>query len=257
MKNLIFTIILLITFPILCSAETLTVAVAANVQFAFEEIKTTFEKINPEINIRTVIGSSGKIAAQIEHGAPFDIFFSADAYYPQILQKNNLTLNTPKVYAYGILILWTRNDINLSHDLSLLTTPNIKKIALPNPKTAPYGHEALNVLKHLNLYKKTSSKFVYGENVAQTNQFIFSKACDIGFTAKSAVLIPQTKNKGRWIEIPPETYDPIQQTAVILKKRGNIKLPVVQKFFNFIFSSDARKIFKKYGYMLPDKNNHE
>lgn len=228
----------------------LTVAVAANVQYTFEELKTAFEK-KTGISVKAVIGSSGKFTAQIENGAPFDVFLSADMDYPITLYKEGLTVNAPKIYAYGALVIWTMTDVDLSGGIEVLADANVKKIAIASPKTAPYGRQAVNALKHYDLYAQVGKKLVYGESIAQANQFITTKAADVGITAKSVVLAPQLKDKGQWIDVPKESYEPIAQGVVILKHAERGKMDEANKLVDFISSSEAGEIFKKYGYALP------
>lgn len=230
-------------------AEELTVAVAANVQYTFEELKAEFQKATG-INVEPVIGSSGKFVAQIENGAPFDVFLSADMDYPKTLEQEGLTVNSPKIYAYGKLVLWTMNNVDLSKGIEVLVDPSVKKIALASPSAAPYGQQTINVLKHYNLFQQVGKKLVYGESIAQANQFITTKAADLGFTAKSVVLAPHMKDQGKWIEIEKDSYEPIAQGAVILKHAQKDHLEAAQKFFDFLFSAKAGKIFEKYGYVL-------
>jgi len=228
------------------------VAVAANAAYLFEDLKKIFEE-QTGITLQSVVGSSGKLSVQIEHGAPFDIFISADMEYPETLYKKGMTYNTPRIYAYGTLVLWTMKDINLSRAIQVLTDPKIKKIAIASPQTAPYGREAVNVLKYYDLYSRVNEKLVYGESIAQVNQFIVSQAADVGFTAKSVVMAAGMNNQGLWIEIEKEAYEPIAQGVVILKNAQGQKLEPAQKFFDFLFSEPAAEIFKKYGYILPQE----
>lgn len=248
------SIVLALLFTIFVSAhafaQDLTVAVAANVQYTFEELKSAFKQ-ETGIDIKSVVGSSGKFTAQIENGAPFDLFISADTSYPQMIQKEGLAYNSLKVYAYGKLVLWTMNDIDLSQGVMVLADSNIHKVAIASPKTAPYGRQAVNAIKHYNLYPKVSGKLVYGESIAQASQFISTKAVDIGFTAKSVVLAANLKDQGKWVEVDQAAYEPIAQAVVILKHAQKGNLEAAQKFFDFLFSEKARKIFEKYGYTLP------
>ena len=242
---------LVVIFSSVCAfAEELTVAVAANVQYTFEELKAEFQK-ETGIAVKQIIGSSGKFTAQIETGAPFDVFLSADMDYPKALGKKGLTYNAPRIYAYGTLVLWTMTGVDLSKGIKVLNDPAVRKIAIASPNTAPYGRQAVNVLKHYNLYGQVHSKLVYGESIAQANQFITSKAADLGFTAKSVVLAPNMKDQGRWIEVDKGAYEPIAQGVVILKHAQKDHLEAAQKFFDFLFSKEAQEIFKKYGYVLP------
>ena len=250
MRAVILSFLLVVSASADAFAGDLTVAVAANVQYTFAELKTEFEK-ETGIMVKPVIGSSGKFTAQIENGAPFDVFLSADMSYPQTLEQEGLAYNTTKTYAYGTLVLWTMNNIDLSKNIAILGDDNVRKIAIASPNTAPYGRQAVNAFKHFNLYKQVQKKLVYGESIAQANQFIATKAADIGITAKSVVLAPNMKDQGKWIEIDKGAYEPIAQGAVILKAAENGHLPDAQKFFDFLFSAKAKEIFKKYGYVLP------
>ncbi|MFA5059406.1 MAG: molybdate ABC transporter substrate-binding protein [Candidatus Omnitrophota bacterium] len=249
-KVMTLSFLFVLLFSVSAFAGDLTVAVAANVQYTFEELKTEFEK-ETGISIKPVFGSSGKFTAQIENGAPFDIFLSADMEYPQALEKEGLTSNAAKVYAYGTLVVWTMNNIDLTRGIEIFSDPSVKKISIASPKTAPYGRQAVNALKHYSLYPKVKKKLVYGENIAQTNQFITTKAADCGITAKSIVLAPNMKDWGQWIEIEKNAYEPIAQGAVILKYAQKNNLEDAQKFFDFLFSNKAKEIFKRYGYILP------
>ena len=229
-------------------ATSLKIAVAANVRFAFDEIALAYEKISG-IKIIPIVSSSGKLTAQIEHGAPFDIFLSANMKYPNYLYKKHLAVNEPKIYAYGGLVIWSMNK---KIDNLKLTDKNIKKIAIPNPKNAPYGIQAIKYLKKKNLKDLLYDKIVWGESISQTNQYIYSQSADIGITAKSVVLSPKMKNKGTWLEIDKQDYNPIKQGIVILKHGYKINNQESKKFYSFIFSPTSIQILKKYGYMVNE-----
>ncbi len=227
-----------------------TVAVAANMQYAMTALKTNFEK-ETGIRVEVILGSSGKLTQQIQEGAPFDVFISADTKYPQTLWQRKLTSDTPRVYAKGVLVLWTaRNDLKPEVNLQLLLMENVKKIAIANPKTAPYGQAAVELLKHYKLYDALQQKFVYGESITQTNQFIMSQSADIGFTAKSAVLSDELKGKGSWVELDHKAYTEIDQAAVLLKHGVETNKDTSAKFYAYLFSAEAKKILKRFGYIV-------
>jgi molybdate transport system substrate-binding protein len=226
--------------------KTINVAVAANAQYAMKEVEAQFEKETGK-NINLIIGSSGKLTAQIKEYAPFDIFLSADMEYPKVLFKENLTVGEPRVYGYGSLVLWTMKDIKNLNIKSILL-PEVKTIAIANPKVAPYGEAAESTMKYYGFYEKAKARIVYGENISQVTQYVTTQAADLGFTAKSVVLSPEMAGKGKWIDIDPESYTPIDQAAVLLKSYEKRDKETATKFFNYIFSDKARKIFKKYGY---------
>ena len=251
-RSIILLFLLILFSSVYSFAGDLTVAVAANLQYTFEELKAELQK-ETGINIKSVIGSSGKFTTQIENGAPFDIFLSADMDYPKNLQKEGLTYNSPKIYAYGILVLWTMNNVDLSMGIEAVADSSVKKISIASPNTAPYGRQAVNALKYYHLYDQVNKKLVYAESIAQTNQFITSKAAQVGFTAKSVVLAANMKDQGKWIEVDQNAYEPIAQGAVILKHAQKNDIESAQKFFDFLYSDQSGEIFKKYGYVLPKK----
>jgi molybdate transport system substrate-binding protein len=234
----------------LAQAEPLTVAVAANVKFAFADLQQAFTR-ESGIQVKSVFGSSGKLTAQIKSGAPFDAFLSANMKYPENLYKSGLAITEPKVYANGVLVLWTLNPLDLGKGIQVLNDPAVQKIAVANPRLAPYGREAINALKHFKLYAALESKLIYGENISQVSQYIDSKSADIGFTAKSVVLAPQLAGQGKWIELPRDSYQPIAQGVVILKHGVQTNPAAANRFLEFLASPAARSIFEKYGYLLP------
>ena len=232
------------------AAGSVTVAVAANVKFAFQALETTFTK-ETGIAVKDVVSSSGTITAQVLNGAPFDVFLSADTDYPERLRRQGLTASPARIYAYGTLVLWTMKAIDLSQGVPLLTKDAISKVAIANPRLAPYGRESVRAMKHYRVYTAVGPKLVYGQNISQTTQYIESQAADVGFTAKSVVLAPNMEGKGHWIEIPHDSYQPIAQAAVILKHGQDQNAAAAKKFFDFIYSAPARAIFARYGYVLP------
>ena len=228
--------------------EVITVAAAANMQFVMKDLEAAFEK-ETGIACEVILGSSGKLTAQILEGAPFDIFLSADLKYPHLIQSNKRSATTPKVYAYGHLVLWSMDKEQLSIDL--LKDNSIEHIAIANPQTAPYGKAAMEVLNYYDVSEQVANKLVYGESISQTNQFIVSKAADIGLTSKSIVLSNQMKNQGHWIALDSASYAPIAQAVVILNHAAS-RRSEVDKFYEFLFSEMGSKILDKFGYSNDD-----
>ena len=227
----------------------ITIATAANMQFAMAELTKEFTK-QTAIECEMVISSSGKLTAQIKEGAPYDIFISANMKYPWEVYHSGLAENKPKIYAYGKLVLWTMVE-GIEPSLDLFTDKSIHHIALANPKTAPYGLAATDVLDHHNIYEKVKGKLVFGESISQTNQFINSKAAEIGFTALSVVLSPEMRGKGKWIEMEESTYSPIEQGVVVIKHdRPTNKIAI--KFYEFLFSDKAQKVLTDFGYAIHE-----
>ena len=239
----------LIAFCAPAAAGTLTVAVAANVQYAFDDIQAAFKKETGH-ELKPVYNSSGKFAAQIMNGAPFDVFLSADMEYPEKLHREGFA-TAPKVYGYGTLVLWTMKDIDLSDWKAALAAPAVAKIAVANPKTAPYGREAMKALAKYRLDATLASKLVFGESISQTNQYIHSRAADAGFTAKSVVVSPEMNGQGRWIDLPKDAYQPIAQGIAVLKHGLRNNPQLAQQFHDFVLSAKSRAILERYGYLLP------
>jgi molybdate transport system substrate-binding protein len=232
------------------SAETLTVAVAANLQYAFAELQSAYTRQSGQ-TVTPVYNSSGKFAAQIMNGAPFDVFLSADMEYPEKLQQQGYTAGAPQPYAYGTLVLWTMKDLDLDHWQRTLAGPAVRTVAVANPKTAPYGRETMAALARLKLNETLRPKLVFGESIAQTSRYIHSQAADAGFTAKSVVLSPELKGQGKWIDLPHDAYQPIAQGVVILRHGQQTHPQLARQFYDFLFSQAARAIFERYGYLLP------
>jgi molybdate transport system substrate-binding protein len=251
MRNFILSFCSIFFIAITTSAQTkITVAVAANMQYTMQALKAEFNKTD-KTEIDIVLGASGNLTQQIMQGAPFDIFISADTSFPKKLSDTGFAAEPPKVYAQGVLILWSANPaIQPQADLKLLLNDNIQHIAIANSKTAPYGAAAEFILKKYNLYDKVSAKLVTGESITQTSQFIAAQAADIGFTAKSIVISDEMKGKGKWIELNQEDYPPIKQAAVLLKYGQQNHAAGSKKFYDFLYSAQAKAIYKKFGYIV-------
>lgn len=254
MKSRFIVFVCFISLNILfgCSSsvkkESIIVATAANMQFVMEELALQFSK-QYQIECDIVVGSSGKLTAQIIEGAPYNIMVSADMKYPNLIDKHQLGLTTPRVYAKGKLVLWS--NLTKQPTLEDLTLSDVEYIAIANPKTAPYGRAAVEVLKHFYKYTAIEDKLVFGESITQTNQFITSGVAQLGFTAKSVVQSPRMKNKGKWIEMDHKAYKPIEQGIIVLKQE-EIDSVSAMKFYNFMFSETAKEILIKFGYAVSE-----
>ena len=247
MKQAALLIALLINLSFGSFGQKLLIAVSANAQYAIREIADSIER-KENVPIELVVGSSGKLAAQIEQGAPFHIFFSADMEYPQQLCKRGFGIGHARAYAFGSLVVWTLKSIPLTADMSFLKSNEIRKIALPNPKMAPYGKEAIKALKYWKIYEQIKDKIILGESVSQVNQYISLQTCDVGITAKSVVYSSELKRKGRWIEVPGAAYDLIAQGVVILRRGREEKSKDCEVLLNYVFSSEGKAVLKKHGF---------
>lgn len=229
--------------------DKIRVATAANMRSAMEELIQVYaNKSGSEFEL--VVGSSGKLTAQILEGAPYDIFVAANMKYPEAVFHGGKSLNPPKVYADGQLVLWSMED-NTSVSIDELSNSNIEHIALANPKTAPYGLAALEVLQHYGINKTLAPKLVYGESIGQTDQFIISQAAQIGFTALSTVLSQNMRGKGRWVLLDPTLYAGINQGVVLVNRNGDSN-PEAQGFYDFLFSKEAKEVLKEFGYLVNE-----
>lgn len=234
----------------LAQAAPLTVAIAANLKYVFDDLSAEFKK-ETGIETQSVLNASGKIATQVRNGAPFDVFLSADMDFPEGLYKDGYATTPPKPYAYGLLVLWTQKDVDLAKGVAGLADVSVGKVAIANPKLAPFGRQALKALDYYKVRAAVEPKLVYGESITQVSQYVDSKAADVGFSAKSIVVAPETAGKGKWVEVPPESYEPIAQGIVILKHGSEANGEAARKFYGFILSAKAREIFAKNGYKLP------
>ncbi|PHQ65830.1 MAG: molybdate ABC transporter substrate-binding protein [Sulfurimonas sp.] len=227
---------------------TISIAVAANVSYAIDDLKKEFKKTHPNTKVRVILGSSGKLTAQIKHGAPYDLFMSANMKHPKALYREKIALTEPVVYALGSLALLSNKNRDFSNGIYLLQSKKIYKIAIANPKTAPYGIAAMEALTNAKIKKSLRSKFVYGESISQTVSYAVT-AADIGIIAKSSLYsknMSRYKKNINWVAIDAKLYTPIKQGIVMLKEDKEVKA-----FYDFILSADAKKIFKEYGYLLP------
>ncbi len=243
--------IIALFFSSLLYAQTVTIALAANVSYAMNELQTAFYKKYPDIKLRMIIGGSGKLSAQIKNGAPYDIFMSANMHYPEALYKENMAITKPRIYAQGALAILSQRPRDLTQGIKIVTTTKIKHIAMANPKTAPYGKASMEALKNAKLYQKIKPKLIFGDSIAQTVTYTMT-AADLGFIAKSALYcleMKQFKKDKNWIEVDTNLYTPISQGIIITKHGSNNS--AAKKIYDFILSKEAKNIFKKYGYNTP------
>ncbi len=240
-------------FPLFLFAGEIKVAAAADLIYAFEEIKKVYEEKHKDDKLKISLGSSGKATTQIINGAPYDIFFSADMKYVQQLKDEGFVVSEPKPYAYGRVGLFVLKDkkFDISKGIELLKDKNIKKIAIADPAHAPYGVAAKNSLISQKYYDLVKDKLVLGENVSQAAQFITSGAADIGIIPISLALSETLKKLGEFYLFPKEWHNEILQGYGVTKNGANNKS--VKKFEEFISSKEARVIFEKYGFSLPNE----
>lgn len=231
-------------------SQPVRIAVAANAQYVIKVLQAGFKK-RTGIETEVIIGSSGKLAAQIKNGAPYDLFLSADEELPLALYNEGFAAGRPEIYALGSLIVCSASMADLKNWQSALLTNKVNKIGLANPVLAPYGKAAEQVLRKYALWDKLSAKIVLGESIAQVNTYIANSLVSLGFTTEAFLHENPDAARLKWVRADNKAYEPIRQGMVILAyaKKGRYKNAL--KFFNYLRSPAAKAIFKKSGYRLP------
>lgn len=232
-------------------AGTINVAVAANVSYALDDLKLAFHKLYPDTKVNVTLGSSGKLTAQIKNGAPYQVFMAANMKYPQSLYDDGIAITRPLVYAQGSLAYLSNTQKDFSKRIALLKGKEISKIAVANPKTAPYGKAAVEAMKNAGVYDQVVDKYVYAESISQTVMYALT-AADIGFIAKSSLYSPKMAHfkKGvHWADVDSSLYTPINQGIVVLKNAEQNSEAAA--FYTFMLSTQAKKILNDFGYLVP------
>ncbi len=228
------------------------VAAAANIKFAMEQIVSQYHADTGR-QVQVSYGSSGNFVTQLSHGAPFELFLSADEKYVAALVDKGVTLDAGQIYAYGKLALAVPNNspIQLDSQLNslkqLLADNQIKRFAIANPEHAPYGERARELLQHLGLWQALQGKLVYGENVSQAAQFALSGSTDGGIVALSLAVAPQFRQRSRYIVIEHD-YTPLAQRMVLMKSAS----AEAKQFYQYLQSPKAQAVFTEFGFGLPE-----
>ena len=250
--------LLLLLTPLLYAQEapkalvhtTINIAVAANVSYAIDALKDKFAQNHPEIQVNVTLGSSGKLAAQISHGAPYGLFMSANMAYVEKLYLQHNAITKPRVYARGTLSLFSTKKQDFTTGIELLNTKSIQKIAIANPKTAPYGKAAKEAMQTANIFNAIKHKLIFAESIAQTLSFTMA-AADIGLVASSSLYSAKMsayKKYINYVKVDTKLYTPIKQGVSLLSFSKNAQK--YRLFYEFLFSVEAKKIFKQYGYII-------
>lgn len=254
MKVMLMAVGMLISslHPSFASGEELIIAAASDLNFAFKELVAEYEKTTGH-HVKLSLGSSGNFYSQIKNGAPFDLYFSADIGYPKKLEEAGLTVpGSLYRYAVGRIVVWTgaTSGLDVTKGLNVLQELKVKKIAIANPKHAPYGRAAVAAMEHFKVYDQVKDKLVFGENISQAAQFIESGACDIGIIALSLALAPVMKSAGTYWEVPAEAHPPLEQGAAILKSSRH--RDAARRFLEFVKGSQGQEIMRHYGFTVPN-----
>ncbi|MCB5189833.1 molybdate ABC transporter substrate-binding protein [Methylobacillus arboreus] len=254
MKSLALRLLLplALAFSHIAQAEPARIAAAADLKFVLEELSQTFEKQGGEKPAITY-GSSGAITTQINNGAPFELFLSADEDYVTKLNAGGFTRDEGVLYATGHLVIVAPKQAPLEVDSELkglqaaLQAGKLQRLAIANPEHAPYGRRAVEVLKHAGIWEQIQPRLVLGENVAQAAQFAISGSTDGGIVALSLVKSPQLAGSVKYAEIPESWHSPQRQRMVLLKNSGSN----AKAFYDFLQQPAARQVFSRYGFVLP------
>lgn len=250
MKRIIISIAILLATITTIIAQKVNVAAAANLRYVLEEIKAAYVKQHPRTKVNLIFGASGMLVQQIQNGATFDFFMAADNEFPIKLKDKGLTTGSMSTYAFGKLVIYSTSLDVYKKGFEIMKDPSIKKIAIANPETAPYGERSIELLKSQKLYDVLKSKIVLGENISQTAQFAFTGNAEIGFIALSLALTPEMAGQGSYYIIPQTLYKPIEQACIL------IKTPVLNteaaKFKKFVLSPATKAIWEKWGYKTPN-----
>jgi molybdate transport system substrate-binding protein len=236
------------------ATQTITVAAAADLQFALGQITSDYQKQHSNIAVRVSYGSSGNLFTQIDNGAPFDLFLSADIDFPRkLIEQKKAVADSLFSYAIGRVVVWVPNGSPIDVEklgIEALLNPSIRKIAIANPEHAPYGRAAVAAMKTLGVYDKVSDKLVLGENIAQAAQFVESGAADIGLIALSLAVSPKMKSEGRYWEVPLDAYPRLEQGGVILSTSKQPEL--ARQFRDVMVGPQGRETLRRYGFILPE-----
>lgn len=234
--------------------ETITVAAASDLQFALREIADDFQRQTGH-GVRLVFGSSGNLYAQVLQGAPYDLFFSADQRYPQLLVESGRgEPDSLCIYGVGRLVLWLPGRSPLDPDrlqMEALRRREVRRIAIANPRHAPYGRAAVEALQHYGLYAEVKGKLVLGEQVSQAAQFVETGNADAGLIALSLALAPTMQGRGRYWLVPQEAHTPLIQAAVV--PQGARQARRARQFLDHVLSPAGRAVLQRYGFTPPEK----
>jgi molybdate transport system substrate-binding protein len=236
------------------SSPELLVAAAADLSAALQEIGDSYQK-KTGVKVKLSFGASGALTQQIQNGAPFDLFFSADMDYPrELIAAGDADGASLYQYAVGRLVLWVPADspLDVEHlGMRVLLDPSVKKIAIGNPQHAPYGRAAVAALRHAGLYDQVSDRLVLGENISQAAQFVESGNAQVGFVALAHAAAPAMRGKGKYGEVPADSYPPLAQGVVVLSHSQHKK--EAADLLEYFKAKEAGELLRKYGFTLPQE----
>ena len=231
------------------AGERLTIAAAADLKIALPEVVALYGQRQPADQVELIFGSSGKFATQIRNGAPFDLFFSADIELPRALLRDGFAVGEVVPYALGRLVLWSTRREVAALPLAQLAGGAISRLAIANPKHAPYGQRAAEALRAAGAYERIAGRLVYGENIAQTAQFALSGSADAGIIALGLALTPEMQARGHYVLIDAALHQPLLQGFV--RTRHGAASAAAQRFADFMATNEVRSLLSRYGFSKP------
>ena len=253
-RTLLLVVLMFATLAPRLAAQQLTVAAAADLNYAMKDLAADFQKETGQ-KVELSFGSSGNFFSQIQSGAPYDLFFSADAGYPEKLAAaGKLDKDSLTTYAIGHLVLWVRNSSGLdpqAKKMDVLLDPAVRRIAIANPEHAPYGRAAMAAIEHFELKDKIAARLVFGENISQTAQFVQSGNAQAGLIALSLAASPAMKDAGKYWELPADSYPEMKQVVGILSTSK--QKPAAAAFLKFVQSPKGTAVLEQYGFRVPGK----
>ena len=249
MRKVLYTLLFTLTV-VSAIAQKVNVAAAANLRYVLEEIKTAYLKSYPKSVINLTFGSSGTLVQQISNGASFDFFMAADNEFPLKLKDKGLTVGPMTTYAFGKLALYSTTFDVSKLGLEVLKDPSVKRIAVANPETAPYGERSVALIKSIGLQETLKPKLVVAENISAAAQYAFTGNVEVGFVALSLALAPDMVGKGSYYVVPNKLYKPIEQSCILIK-RSVLNTEAI-RFRKFVLSKVTKPFWEKYGYTIPE-----
>ena len=231
------------------AGERLTIAAAADLKAALPDVVALYAKRFPADEVELVFGSSGKFSTQIRSGAPFDLFFSADIDLPRGLVRDGLAAGEVVPYARGRIVLWSTRPELARTPLPALAAAPFARLAIANPKHAPYGQRAEEALRQAGVYDALAKRLVYGENIAQTAQFALSGNAELGIVALSLALTPELKARGHYALIDASLHRPLLQGFVITRRAA--QSAAARRFAEFFASDDVQALLARHGFERP------
>lgn len=253
-----FAVVLMLVLGFLgargAGAEGIAIAAASDLKFCMDALAAEFREAHPGAEVDVTYGSSGNFATQIRQGAPFDLYFSADVEYPRALARDGLAGSPVRSYAIGRIVLWSASLDVQRLTLAELPRPDIAKVAIANPRHAPYGKRAEEALRAGGVWKQVQPKLVLGENISQTAQFAQTGNAQVGIIALSLARSPPMAD-GHYTIVPDSLHEPLEQAFMVTKHGENSGL--AQAFAAYVQAPAARAIMAAHGFALPGEKTSD